>query len=131
MPADEDALGGAHDLLERLLDDVADLDLKDRFRFETAVIEVLGNIVEHAFTADDPAGLRRLTLCLSASDDSLEAHLSDNGQPNGLDLSAVTMPDEDAESGRGLALTLRSVDDLRYRNEDGRNHWDLVCRRQR
>lgn len=129
MAAHAGAIDAAHGLVERLFVEHDDVSDKDRFRFETAVIEVLGNIVEHAFTVDDAEGLRRLTLTVSATDTELTAHLSDNGQPAGIDLSEVTMPEDDAESGRGLALTLRAVDELGYHHTEGRNYWDLRCRR--
>ncbi len=129
MAAHAGAIDTAHELIERLFVEHDDVSARDRFRFETAVIEVLANIVEHAFTMDDEAGLRRLTLTVSATDAELAAHLCDNGQPAGVDLSDVTMPEDEAESGRGLALTLRAVDDLRYRHAEGRNYWDLRCRR--
>ena len=46
-----------------------------------------------------------------------------------MDLSTVIMPCADAESGRGLALALAAVDDLQYRNVEGRNVWGLRCDR--
>ena len=70
-----------------------------------------------------------LTVARHASDDVLEAVLSDNGKPASLDLAEVTMPGEEATSGRGLALSFASVDELTYERVDGRNHWRLVCRR--
>ena len=47
-----------------------------------------------------------------------------------IDLSSVAMPDELAESGRGLALAMAAVDDLSYEREGGRNLWRLTCIRQ-
>lgn len=129
MTAHEGAIDHAHDLVEKLFGEHPDVSDRDRFRFETAVVEVLANIVEHAFSGDDLAGLRRLRLTLSASPTELTALLADNGEPAGVDLSAVIMPGEDAESGRGLALALAAVDDLKYRHVDGRNYWDLRCHR--
>ncbi len=129
MAAHEGAIDLAHDLIERLYAEHEDLADRDRFRFETAVVEILANIVEHAFAADEEPGVRRLSLRVAVDPDQLHAHLSDNGRPSDVDLSQVTMPDEDAESGRGLALALRAVDDLTYRHADGRNHWQVLCRR--
>lgn len=102
-----------------------------RIRFETAAVEVLANIVEHAFAHDQRDGEvvrgRRLEVALAVSPDSVLASFRDNGLPAELDLSAAVMPDEEAESGRGLALTLAAVDDLTYDRTDGRNHWSLRC----
>jgi serine/threonine-protein kinase RsbW len=94
-----------------------------------ALVEVVGNIVEHAFEADARAVGRVLAVELRLTVDQVEALLSDNGLPAELDLGSVTMPGEDALSGRGLALAVAAVDDLRYERVDGRNHWRLLCRR--
>ena len=47
-----------------------------------------------------------------------------------VDLSEVTLPDPDAESGRGLALALASLDHLEHRRDRGRNVWVLHCTRE-
>lgn len=129
MAAHEGAIDHAQDLVEKLFGEHPDVSGRDRFRFETAVVEVLANIVEHAFSGDDVSGVRRLRLTLAATPTELTALLADNGEPAGVDLSAVIMPGEDAESGRGLALALAAVDDLQYRHVEGRNYWDLRCHR--
>ena len=46
-----------------------------------------------------------------------------------LDLGEVTMPGDEAESGRGLALALASLDHLTHERVDGRNRWTMVCER--
>jgi serine/threonine-protein kinase RsbW len=104
------------------------LDPMTRFSFETAVVEIATNIVEHTRRTGERDG-RRFTLDLDATDDEVTAVFSDNGKPADVDLSAVTMADIDDESGRGLALALSTLDSLDYRHENGRNIWTLVCRR--
>lgn len=99
-----------------------------RFAFETAVVEIAANIVEHTRRAEGSAG-RRFCLELDASDAEVTAVFTDNGMPAVIDLSTVTMPDIDDESGRGLALAVAALDRLDYRHVDGRNVWTLVCRR--
>jgi len=95
-----------------------------------SVIEIVGNIVEHAYLADgDTTGGRRFDILLGATDDRILAHLGDNGLPVALDLSGAAMPDEFAESGRGLALAMAALDDLTYERVEGRNRWDLLCLR--
>jgi len=134
-PATPEMLDLVHAVLERLWADHADVSQGDRARFETAVIEILGNIVEHAYRldpSDDPndESARRFDVSLVATDEELVAAFGDNGMPVALDLSNVTMPDEDAESGRGLALAAAAVDDLSYERVQGRNHWRLLCVRR-
>lgn len=130
MPTTADAVDLAHDQLAGLWTADHVVAPGDRMRFELAVIEILGNIVEHAWIADEGhPSERRLSLRLSLTDASLEAVMSDNGRPSAIDLSAATMPDEDAESGRGLALTLAAVDALDYAREGDRNVWRIRCDR--
>jgi serine/threonine-protein kinase RsbW len=132
-PADPEAVDAVHDLLEQLFAGLPDLDARDRMRFELAVVEIVGNIVEHAFTLDgSPAPSGRLVeVELRGSAERLEATLQDNGKPAEIDLSRITMPDADAESGRGLALAAHALDDLTFERRGGRNRWTLLCQRQR
>ena len=39
------------------------------------------------------------------------------------------MPDDDAETGRGLAMALATLDHLGYEQVEGRNLWELRCDR--
>lgn len=134
-PATPEMLDLVHAVLDQLWADHDDVSEGDRARFETAVIEILGNIVEHAYRLDpsdypDVESARRFDVSLLATDEELVAAFGDNGMPVALDLSNVTMPDEDAESGRGLALAAAAVDDLSYARVEGRNHWRLLCVRR-
>lgn len=133
-PADPEVMDLVHALLEHLFAHSPQVDDATRMKFEMSVIEILGNIVEHAYAHDsalpevDPADARRFEIVLLLKDDELVATLADNGMPVSLDLSAVSMPDELAESGRGLALARAALDDLDFARIDGRNHWRLACR---
>jgi serine/threonine-protein kinase RsbW len=106
---------------------------QDRMRFETALVEIVGNVVEHAFALDQGVapGSRQLEVEVSVDDSTIVGLLADDGRPAEIDLGAVTMPDPEAESGRGLALAIAALDDLRYVRADGRNQWTLICHRAR
>ena len=126
--ADPEILDLAHAMLSHLW--IAHHDVPDtaRIRFETAVIEILGNIVEHAYQLDaqhPAAGSRRFQLALGATAETLVAVMGDNGLPVGLDLSAVVMPDAEAETGRGLPLAKAALDDLDYTRDGVHNQWTL------
>ena len=128
-PAVPEVLEVVHAMLAQLWAGADGVTDRDRMRFEMAVIEILANVVEHAYE-HDPASGRRVDITLAADDDRLVAELGDNGLPIALDMSAVAMPDDElAESGRGLALATAALDDLRYERVEGRNHWTLVCSR--
>lgn len=130
-PATPEIMDLVHAMLEHLWLSNPDVSDRDRMRFEMSVIEILGNVVEHAYAADhvDIPGLdgRRFEIVIGVDDGRLMAHLGDNGLPTALDLSRVVMPDELAESGRGLALATAALDDLSYERSGGRNLWDLLC----
>lgn len=118
------------DELDLLWERAQDVAPDDRRRFETGLVEILGNIVEHAFRLDaGAADGRALSVEVDVTPEALSAVLGDNGRPADLDLSAVTMPGADAESGRGLALALASLDHLEHERVDGRNRWTLRCDR--
>jgi serine/threonine-protein kinase RsbW len=129
VAVEESAIDLVQDHLGAFWDHDQSVTVSDRTRFEMALVEVVGNIVEHAFEADARAVGRVLAVELRLTVDQVEALLSDNGLPAELDLGSVTMPGEDALSGRGLARAVAAVDDLRYERADGRNHWRLLCRR--
>ena len=130
-PATPEMLDLVHSVLEQLWAAHDDVAVADRVRFEMAVIEILGNIVEHAYEIDaGDAGDRRFDVTLAATDTELVAAFGDNGVPMAIDLSTVGMPDDLAETGRGLALAMAAVDDLSYEREGGRNLWRLSCVRQ-
>lgn len=131
-PATPDMMELAHDAIARLWTAHDGVSPVERIRFETAVVEILGNIIEHAYELDlsgTPA-VRRFDLALTVSDDEVVAEFGDDGRPIALDLSNVALPDDDAESGRGLAMAMAAVDDMTYDRVDGRNHWRLSVRRQ-
>jgi len=101
-------------------------------RFEMAAVEVLGNIVEHAYRLDvaNPEPQRRFDVTLAVTPTELLAAFGDNGLPMELDLSKAAMPTELEESGRGLALASAALDDFAYFRAEGRNHWRLQCVRR-
>ena len=132
-PAQPEILDLVHAMIAHLWETNASVVDHDRNRFETAVVEILGNIVEHAYelvhqAPPPPADeARRFHVCLSATDVELLATFGDNGLPTQLDLEHVAMPDEFAESGRGLALAAAAVDEMAYERVGDRNHWRLRC----
>lgn len=114
------------DLLGDLWADAGNLDSPDRLRFECAVVETAANIIEHS----RPDGGRvavTLTVELAIEEKTLRATLSDDGRPSTVDLDAVSMPDEDAECGRGLALATAASDLLGYVRNGTLNRWTVEC----
>lgn len=104
-----------------------------RVQFETAVAEVVANIIRHAYPPEP------IHLSLLAYRDRIEARSSDRGRPY---LERETPPEEKArraealgdlagipEGGFGLPLVRATVDSLDYsRTQSGWNEWELAKR---
>jgi serine/threonine-protein kinase RsbW len=121
-----ESLNLLHDLLEQVGREHPDLDGGDLMLFETAVIEVAGNVVEHG----RPPGGVAWTFRLAVQPDRLEATLSDSGEEYPGGTWGTAMPDDPMqESGRGLPLATAVLDDLGYRRTGEANHWTMLRRR--
>lgn len=90
-----------------------------RNEISIATGEIAANILEHA---------RAVTVWMDLQDrpDAVEIEFTDAGVPVELDLDAASMPDEMAESGRGLALAQAALRLLSYFRDELGNHWRLV-----
>jgi serine/threonine-protein kinase RsbW len=103
----------------------ADLGDAERIRFETALVELAGNVIEHA--EGNERLLCELTLQRTAT--ALEAVLSDSGAEVRVPFRAMMPdPEEMAESGRGVALIELLMDDFTYERDPDGNRWRLVMR---
>ena len=121
--ADLECVERVHDLVDELWVHVPDVDLMERYRFETAVIEVAGNIVEHG-GADI-----RLRLWLLVRPEKIEAQFRDTGRPVDLQAAVARVPDPMAEAGRGIALARSAVDEVTYDRTGSTNRWRVLLRR--
>ena len=92
-------------------------DIRNEIGIATA--EIAANILEHA---------RAVTVWmeLRARPDAVEIEFTDAGDPVEVDLDAARMPDDMAESGRGLALAQAALRLLSYFRDEVGNHWRLV-----
>jgi serine/threonine-protein kinase RsbW len=128
-PLGTEALEEVHALVARLLDE-AEAEMVDRIRYEMAVIEIANNILEHSRRNDPPSDEPRFfDVVLTADAARLTAEFRDDGRPAVIDFESISMPGDDAETGRGLALALATVDDISYEHRDRMNVWRIVCRR--
>ena len=120
-PIEPASLDSTHDLLARLWQEQPDVPELDRIMFSTAVLEVANNIVSHG-------GVGTVSLVLNRDHQQLEARFCDDGAPVEVDPYHAMLPDDLAESGRGLALVRMAVDDFSYHHSDGFSRWHLVRR---
>jgi serine/threonine-protein kinase RsbW len=123
-PAGPECLDAIHDLLDRLWYARTSVEDADRAMFATAVLEIVNNIVTH--NGADSNVL--LSLSMSADSEVLRAELRDDGCPAAVDTEAAALPDDHAESGRGLAMARMALDDFRYERTQEQNRW-LLARR--
>lgn len=94
-----------------------------RMAVSIAVAEIGANILEHA--GQGAPLLIRMQVTVRPSEVWVE--FVDDGLPAHVDLSAVGMPDEMSERGRGLALARNVLGQLTYRRT-AFNHWKLVSK---
>jgi serine/threonine-protein kinase RsbW len=112
--------------LDRLLDDldaflmdsaaVAD---EDRALFLLAVSEVVSNVIAHG-----GPGVR-VTAAVEILPREVRARIDDTAPPALIDWDRVALPSEQAESGRGLAIALAVLDELRHESAGTGNVWLL------
>jgi serine/threonine-protein kinase RsbW len=121
-PTDVDAV---HDFLEGIWEAHPDIGGMDKMAFETALIELASNVIQHADTGDGVTCVMTIT----ADEGQLRAQFSDTAEAGGIRMLRATMPDELAESGRGLAFMQMLVDEVRYERVAERNVWSLTKKR--
>jgi serine/threonine-protein kinase RsbW len=119
-----DEIDRLHALLERVGAEHPDLDPMDLMLFETAVIEIANNVIEHGV----PRGEVRWRFEVTVTGQAIVADLHDSGQAFSPTFGAQ-MPGEDAEGGRGLPLAEAVLDELDVDRTDDGNHWRMVRRR--
>lgn len=116
-----DDVGLVHELLNTVWEKVPDTSKRDRFSFETALVELASNVIEHA---DDGDGVT-YTITIKIHADEVEAEVVDSGKQADVELEDHSMPDAHAESGRGIPLIMALVDHFSYDRTDGLNIWNI------
>lgn len=124
LQAPPDNVDAVHTLLETVWAHDVLVSLADRVRFETALIELASNVLQHT---DTGSGVT-CYLWLEISAEQIVATLRDSGADGVGQLPDSGMPDELAESGRGLPLIHALVDELDYQRDGDMNEWRIVRR---
>ncbi|XAS67059.1 ATP-binding protein [Micrococcaceae bacterium Sec5.7] len=119
-----EAIEAVHEMLDDLWEDASFVPDMDRMTFATAIIESASNIVQHAEPeAQDPV---ELGVDISVQLALLQARVSAfHAREPFASQMEPGMPDEDSESGRGLALIQALVTTVTFERQDGTNTWIL------
>jgi serine/threonine-protein kinase RsbW len=119
-----EAIESVHDELDGLWNDTPFVQAMDQMTFTTAVIESASNIVQHALPAKAQRPVE-LGVDISVQPTLLQARVSAfYAKPPFGPLEAGT-PEDDSESGRGLALIEALVTTVTFERQDGTNTWIL------
>ncbi len=94
-----------------------------RMQMGIATAEIGSNIIEHSGQGT-PVWIRMEVQVLP---NAVQVEFRDDGIPARLDLTAVSLPDDMSERGRGLALAQAVLQSLSYRRSS-LNHWLLVSK---
>ena len=122
--AAEDAIESVHNDLDSLWLDAPFVQDMDQMTFTTAVIESASNIVQHAEpVGQDPV---ELGVDIEVRTTVLQARVSAYHAKPPFGPMEPGTPDEDAESGRGLALIEALVTTVTFERQDGTNTWVLT-----
>ncbi|PNI09208.1 ATP-binding protein [Arthrobacter sp. AFG7.2] len=123
-PAADEAIESVHNDLDSLWLDVPFVGDMDQMTFTTAVIESASNIVQHA----EPVGQEPVELGVDVEVQPalLQARVSAYHAKPPFGPMTPGSPDEEAESGRGLALIEALVTTVTFERQDGTNTWVLT-----
>jgi serine/threonine-protein kinase RsbW len=121
-----DTVDEVHGLLDALWVAEPTVTDDDRMRFETALIELATNVVQHADAGDGVAWVVTVT----CQPTLLSARLTDTAARASIDADAERqMPHALAEEGRGLAFVRLLVDTATFENTSTGNEWRITKRR--
>ncbi len=115
-----EGLDSLHELLARAAREHPSVPSGDVMMLETAVMEIAGNVIKHG----KPSGAVAWTFTLDVGP-PLRATLADSGEQY-AETWTGEMPEEMAESGRGLALANAVLDELLYERRDTINVWTMI-----
>lgn len=96
-----------------------------RVSVATAVAEIGANIIEHAA----PGRSVPLRMEIDVSPHQITVVFTDGGDPAGVNLEDIRLPQESAHRGRGLAVASAVLGGLAYQRDGSTNRWTLISRR--
>lgn len=122
LTSPDGGLEDVHSQLEKVWEQAPYVEFVDRISFETALIELVSNVFQHTDSGTSPS----CTLTIQTFPDRIECSVVDLGLPKHVQLTGLKMPEESAESGRGILLIQALVSEFRYTREGDHNRWHIV-----
>jgi serine/threonine-protein kinase RsbW len=119
-----EAIDSVHNELDKLWADAPFVQAMDQMTFTTAVIESASNIVQHSQPAKAQKPVE-LGVDISVQPTLLQARVSAFFAKPPFGPLEPGAPDDDSESGRGLALIEALVTTVTFERQDGTNTWIL------
>lgn len=113
-----DTVDDAHDFLQRVWSERPDVSAAERMAMETALSELVTNVIQN-----NP---HREVLCavtLEIHPELIVLQTADTGVVVDGSPDVASMPCDEAEHGRGLALIRMITDGLSYHHDGERNVW--------
>lgn len=124
VPSDD--LSVVHEFLKGVWQENPHLTPRDRNSIETAIIELVSNIILYATAT---AGIT-CQIVIEIDQERIHARITDNGELADLEIDEHIMPDEFSERGRGIPLIRALVDEFSYENVNKENTWKISKRIQ-
>jgi len=116
-----DDISKVHEFLAAIWDENVHVPSRDQSSIETAIIELTTNIILYS---EATSGIT-CQIVIEIDNENVHAAITDNGDLADLEIDEHIMPDEFAESGRGIPLVRALVDEFSYENRDGENTWKI------
>lgn len=120
-PAVPESLDRLQDLLARVAEEHPEVGTDDLMMFETAAVELVGNVVEHG----RPPGQVHYRFRLRVLPDRLVAEVTDTSEVAAA-AERREMPSPWDEAGRGLPLAGTALDELTCERVGRGNRWRLT-----
>lgn len=114
-------IANVHKLIDRARTEHPEVPPRDLSLFETALIEIANNVVEHGI----PPGRVQWRWLLRIGGRALEGELIDTSEPVGIKIGKP-MPAVSATSGRGLPIAEAALDYVLLSRIGSENHWLML-----
>lgn len=119
-----DDVNAVHEFMQTIWSTNPHIPQRERIYFETAIIELVGNIISYSVAKTGVT----CEVVIETSESRIDATISDNSELAKVELEGHPMPGELEETGRGIALIKILVDEFYLDTSKKLNTWRLSKR---